>query len=472
MSRSELVALVKRMLERSSELEGILDLPLPGAVKTRPVDPRQIHRQVRQVIRASKADYEEERIDILQEISPILDLADSYLEAQDRANAAIIYQETIQAILEDYEDAYDEEGEVAGVVDTCVSDLGECLEQTQDNSLRKSILNSLWEVALWDTRQGGLGLGDEAPELIYTHATAPEKRLVADWVRTALLATHHNFEREALGGFLLKLEEDTLDDDTYLRICRETGRTYDLVDRLLLLNRIPEALKDVEAVSDFELLHMADLFIQHGQDALAEQLVTARSKVSKDSRLLTWRKDRAHRQGNLAEALGLAEQLFWQRPSLTTFLDIKALALQTGNWPEIRRPILSHLDDLESDDLLTQIYIDKKDIDLAEHHFERFRKKSSHPYWWEGSHLDIALAEAAETTHPSVAMRLYLNKVYRLIGWRGRGNYAAAASLLLRVKHLFEGQNNNQDWLALITQIRSENPRLSALEDELNQARL
>ena len=40
------------------------------------------------------------------------------------------------------------------------------------------------------------------------------------------------YQRRAIGSFLLDLEADELDDEAYLRLCRETGRAVELVDRL------------------------------------------------------------------------------------------------------------------------------------------------------------------------------------------------------------------------------------------------
>ena len=68
------------------------------------------------------------------------------------------------------------------------------------------------------------------------------------------------WRRETFGGLLLNLEEDTLDDETYLRICRETGRTGDVVERLLTLGRVDEARREVAQTSDYALLELVDVF--------------------------------------------------------------------------------------------------------------------------------------------------------------------------------------------------------------------
>src|SRR5574342_463058 len=41
------------------------------------------------------------------------------------------------------------------------------------------------------------------------------------------------YHREVLGRLLLDLEAETLNDEAYLKICRETGRLNDLIECLL-----------------------------------------------------------------------------------------------------------------------------------------------------------------------------------------------------------------------------------------------
>ena len=50
-----------------------------------------------------------------------------------------------------------------------------------------------------------------------------------------------------MGGLLLDLQADTIDDEAFLLICRQTGRLNDLVDRLLSLNRTDEAVGEAES---------------------------------------------------------------------------------------------------------------------------------------------------------------------------------------------------------------------------------
>jgi hypothetical protein len=92
-------------------------------------------------------------------------------------------------------------------------------------------------------------MGYQATDFILDEATAEEKTQVARWVREALPVGEDwsaNYRRQVYGRFLAVLEEDRLDDESYLRLCRETSLWPDLVDRLLALGRVDEAVEVAE----------------------------------------------------------------------------------------------------------------------------------------------------------------------------------------------------------------------------------
>src|SRR2546421_12736068 len=98
------------------------------------------------------------------------------------------------------------------------------------------------------------------------------------------------FHRQWYGSFLLELEAGKLDDEAYLRMCKETDRIHDMVNRLLDLGRVDEAVKEAEHVSDYDLLSMGDIFVRYGHEAIAERMIRERSRRSDDTRLLEWLK--------------------------------------------------------------------------------------------------------------------------------------------------------------------------------------
>jgi len=85
------------------------------------------------------------------------------------------------------------------------------------------------------------GFYTSTADQLVRYATPLERHTIAEWIREALADEEQEItgsERQAYGKFWLDLQKESLDDEAYLRICRETGRTSDLIDRLLALGRI------------------------------------------------------------------------------------------------------------------------------------------------------------------------------------------------------------------------------------------
>lgn len=340
--------------------------------------------------------------------------------------------------------------------------------------MRQVILHALFSVELWDVKWGGIDMGYEAPDLIVEQATPAERAQVAAWVRAELPKGEDwssSWRREALGGFLLRLEADTLDDETFLRICRETGRHRDLVERLLHLGRIDEAVAATADASDYELLTMEALFVEHTLVDRFAQLIVARAQNSDDRRLKEWLKARALVEDDPALALQLTEELFWTMPNLEKYQEVAELAQRLQQWPTLRLEIHQRLQaDPQYRTLLTQIYLDEDDIDAALEMVQQPVKTGLFLYGPQSMKLEVA--RAAETTRPHAAIHLYREQVHRLIDQRNRDSYATAAQYLVHLRPLYERTNDLPAWQQLVTEIRTNNPRLRALQDELRKAGL
>lgn len=243
------------------------------------------------------------------------------------------------------------------------------------------------------------------------------------------------FLRQRYGGFLLRLEEDRLDDGAYLRICRETGRRQDLVDRLLALGRVDEAVAAARQAKDYVLLGLAGVFAAHDHGLLAEGLVRERPPSSRDKRLSAWLKQRAEERGDYEEALHLAEELFWRGPDLDRYQEIRGMARSLGRWEALRAAVLSRLDAEERHHLLIAIHLDEDQIDRALETLDRWQAASR----WRrpDGRLSMRVARAAAKERPRAAIHLYVEAVEALIARRGRGNYAVAAAHLSRVRDLY-----------------------------------
>jgi len=317
-----------------------------------------------------------------------------------------------------------------------------------------------------------IDMGYEARGIILELSTPEERLQVSGWVRSAMPtggSWSDGYNRQTLGRFLLELEKDELDDEAFLRICRETNRWQDLVVRLLALKRVDEAAGVARSVGDHDLLQLADILLKHGQADLATELMRTRAKTSQDTRLPEWLKQRAMERGDASEALAWAQQLFWQHPSLEGYEQMKALSKTLDTWENLQVGTLAHLSKQNQHALLTEIYVKEGQVDQA---LASVKRVASGMWGMYHSPLLIRVAQAAESSRPQESIRIYVEAAKRLIQARGRDNYTTAASYLARVRKLYQRQGEDKTWQALIADIRQQNSSLRALKEELNKVGL
>jgi len=483
-SHGELIALIKKMLDRVPELEDLLQIQTLGALpSTQQIPPDAICRQVEQAMSSGRGEWGES-YEIVHTLNEIIGTGAGYAARNDWHNAAVVYATAGQTILDNYESVYDDEGEVLEPVGECVRGLGECLENIQDEGVREGIFHALLGMFQWDVDQGGYGAADEIPIVFDDQASPEEKQMLAGWVRELLETVgsardeiHRNWRREHYGALLLDLEADTLDDEAYLQVCRETGCTSDLVDRLLALQRTEEALEAAHGLDDMNLLGLVNLFTTYQQEALFRELLLKRVAKDQTGRIKAWLKEYAQRNGNLAEALVLAEEMFWGRPSLQGYQELQKLALPLQQWDALRAKTLERMiQDARFGVLLVEVYLADHEVGQA---IQALKKTEKSPtVMWGGYNyaygapLKIRVAQAAEKDFPTEAIDLYTRAAFALIDARGRDNYAAAAQHLLRVRELYKRVGDPGRFTSLMQNLRDSNKSLRALKEELTKVGL
>jgi uncharacterized Zn finger protein len=470
-SKPELIDLIGKMVERYPDLELLVELPVPGEATSKPVDAESIRRQIQRVF--SSAGYEwGTASEVAVDLGNVVDVGDGYVEQEDWRNAVIVYETVMREVLDQYPTLQDEEGDLNEVVNRCVGGLGQCLSETEDPAQRETILRALFDTYMWDVNFGGIDMGYEAPGIILEQSTPEQRRLVAGWVRSAMPTSDswsHDYHRQILGRFLLELEKDELDDEAFLRICRETGRWLDLVDRLLALKRVDEAADVARSAGDYDLLRLADVFVAHGQADLATELMRTQAKASQDTRLPEWLKQCAMERGDSNEALAWAQQLYWRRPSSEGYEQVKALSQSLGTWETLHIEILSRLSREKQHTLLTEIYLKEGQVDRA---LESVKRVTTGMWGMYQPALSIQVAQAAEPSHPQESIRIYVDAARESIQARGRDNYTMAAKYLSRVRKLYRRLGEDKTWQALIADIRQQNSSLRALKEELSKVGL
>src|SRR5712692_1150671 len=440
---------------------------------------------------------------ITQELLTVKQTADRLAQQRDYLEAVTIYEALVTEIFDLSHIYYDEEAEyddydeydegeryypeeegLAELVGECIEALGDCLADEQtDRVAREKSIEVLFDIYQRDLHaDNSLDFAAKASDQLVRCTTPLERTTIAVWIHDVLTDEEEEVtgsRRQAYGGFLLALEKDTLDDATYLQICRETGRTSDLVDRLLTLGRIDEAVRETQHVNDHALLGLVDLFIQHGQDAEAERLVRARITERPALNLLEWLQKYYRDRDNHVAELEIDETLFRTQPSLSRYQELRDLARRTGRWETLRPEMIAYLEQGRNTTLLIKIALDEDEIDKALQLLKGIAKKDSYGYIYDGgygyygySNIALEVARAAEETRPREAIELYRQYAERLIAMRERKNYQAACTYLLKVRALYEKLGENEVWTGYITALREQNRSLRALKEELARARL
>ena len=470
-SKTELIALIKRMLQLEPDLETLLEADLPeGNERSAPVNPEIYRRQVSAAFRRGGDDWMAPQR-VARDIELTLDVGDRFLALADCAGAGIVYRAVALGILEHYDTIPDEDGQLAEVVNRCVEGLGKCLAGGEgDAALRESCLQTLFDVYRFDVDLGGIGLGEAAPDLILEHATDEEKGGIAGRVRAAIPTGESwsdSYHRRVYGRFLLELEKAHLDDASFLGVCRECGLMAELVDRLLTLGRLEDAVAEADSAGDYDLLTLADIFREHGCARMVEPLLVKRIETSRDYRLSDWLKERYRERGELAEALALAGRLLERHPHITGYREVRELSQALGVWQESRPQLLARLSAANEYGLLTDIYLEEGEVDLALESVNRIRTRFLH-----NADQLIRVAQAASETHPQAALDIYRQQAERLIEVRGRDNYRQACAYLTRVRDLYRQMSRASEWTGFIAELRERYRRLPALKEELSNAGL
>ena len=493
--KGQLVALIEQMIDRHPDLERLARLSTDAGA---PLDEVRLRQEVEQVLPDFDAGYAPHGYDTPHAVGEALEdfliVGDDYAQRGHLGDAARAYETVARAILDNYEAAFDHEGDISYAVHQCTERLAALLETTDDANLRLRILRVLFDVWCWDTDRGGYGISDAVPGIVIDRATPAERHRVAGWVREKLPGsnelnepasspapwvgctpsrTRFEWRHERYGQFLLDLEADTLSDEEYLDICRRCGLLEERVERLLVLGRTEEALDAASSdASAHQLARLAERFVEHGAgeavcDRIEERVAGQVGAGNDAGRLTEWLRDYAREHGDEEAALRLSKKMFWHRPSVEKYEPVRAAAQALGTWNEERGEILRRLEDDDRFALLTRLHLADGHVEDALGTVHRAEASLR-----GGPSLKIAVARAAEDEAPQQATDLYLEVACDLIDQRGRDNYAQAAEHLDRIKRIHQQQSSEADWHNLIAMIREDNSNLPALQDELDKAGL
>ncbi len=491
LSRDDMQALIQHMVQLHPDLAGLIVLKQPTATrKPRGSFNAEVYRlQVEKIFYTTDRNTWGSEARAAEPLLDIVDIADEYVEQQDFTDAAALYEMIIQGILDNYASFrwHADEGQLDDVVEDCVEGLSNCLRGMQDDTaVRRQILQTLFDVYDFDTSlENDMSvMSDKVPAILVRYTTPEERRMIAKWVREAFdldidwHADDMGEDYEDFDVLLLGLEGDTIDDETFLRISRETESYHYIVDRLLKLGRLDEALAEAKYVESYDILEIADILCEHGHDAEAERLIEERVEQHNDTDLLHWLQERYQSRGNLGGAMDMAKRTFITYPfgaTIERYREIRQLAQQLNRWDEVRSELQTYVKQSHKTDVEIEMALDEGHVNLALDLLKAEKQTKdprSGPYGSTNLNVGIAVAKAAEENYPQEAIEIYQRYVEMRIEWRGRENYHTACQYLLSVRKLYQKVGKSDEWTTYIADLRERNARLPALKDEMAKAKL
>jgi uncharacterized Zn finger protein len=481
-SKAQLIALVKQLLQKQPEVEWQLTMPPQPGHKSVPIDTNEYRRQVDEAFQYAGREWDAV-YGISSNLYKITATATRFARQQDYANAVAIYEVVAKETLSHYLSYHDEDGALGRVVQDCVESLGAFLEnEREDQVLREHILEAIFAVYRFDVGHGGFGMTRDIPPEFIQYTTPDEKHLVAQWVRSALTELQEkkqesDWRRKHYGDLLLVLEVDTLSIEEFLRIGRETKSIQQVVTRLLELGRVDEAVQDASQANGWPLIKLADLFVQYGQDAAVERMMYEKAQQEMYTSYAEWLKNHFLEKDNLAAALEMAQLIFHRRTWFAEYQKMRELAIELGNWEVVRQAALTFLEDKHNTSMLVEIALDEGDIERTLQLLGAKKPDGTDRYQWKYNYslapgVAFKVAERAEETYPDASIDLYQQHVEHLIAGRGRANYQAACSSLVKIRSLYEKLNETEQWTTYIAWLRKRHSRLVTLKAELTAAGL
>jgi catechol 2,3-dioxygenase-like lactoylglutathione lyase family enzyme/uncharacterized protein YacL (UPF0231 family) len=435
---------------------------------------------------------------IVDALAEVKQTADRLAQQRDYLGAATIYETLVTEIFEESHLYYNEEEEeerynyydeeplhpeeegLEEFVEECIDALGSYLaDEWADGEAREKCIEVLFNIYLQDVFESH-GFFISAMEQLVKYATLPEREVLAMKLRP-ILAKSRGSNHKAHATFLLDLQKDVLEDEEYLQICRENELTSYLIDRLLSIGRVDEAVVEVQQVDEAIFLGLADLFVQHKQDTVIESLARARIKEKPAGRILGWLQRYYQSKGDQSAELEVTEALLYAQPVLKNYQELRDLAGQLDCWGTLRPRLLAALRESKKITLLILIALDEGDIDNALQLLKGMEKKDSYgivyersdaEYYYGQIDIDLKVAQAAEETRPHESIEVYQNRAERIIARRDRKNYEVACRYLVQVRSLYERIGMRGAWMSYIAKIRELVRKLPAMKDEMAKAKL
>lgn len=375
----------------------------------------------------------------------------------------------------------DDDGETASLIEDCLAVVVDALPRSGLSPADR--VRWVLERSLED--DFGL-LGPVSAFLDRQHLTTEQWAEVSGWLRGRLAAVAPgtpgwSYQRQTLTGWLVRvLRAAGLDDQIVPLLEDEARQTHDyerLVETLLSLGQTDKALAWSQA--GFEKICAA-------LPGMAAQLHRRLQEMAFAS----------HQPG-----LGAAyvADAFFDRPSMNGFEALRQTSLSVGCWDQVRACVLDYLATGSRSDIgdkegvpavwplpapavrwplvsprqqakrfpdfamLIEIALAENRADDAVRINEQRRRDA-----YSSLSLDLTVAAAVASSHPQVALDIWLKKAQSLIALVKPRAYVEAVEYLQRMRTVYEATSRMEEWVLLLANLRRQHKPKRRLMEELD----
>ncbi len=521
--REELLALLEQLMQRQPDIESLIEmlieLPLtpteqeqkrPGKGRERTLDPSAIQSQVALAFyNAGEGWGAASRI--AAELDHLCDIGKSFTEAEQWANAQVVYATIAEETEAQYERLRDE-GQISWILDKCATGLVACLnaqstlpqDERLDAAEREALLTTLFSLWQFGHHYGGIAV--DIPAAIAGKATKHERKKVEAWLRQEMRPgqdSSSTWYNPGIVDFVVTLKQaGHSSDEDMLEEYRNAGLSKELTEKFLQLGRTNEALAVAQAslVEPTDVTWFAEQLLKLGEAWREQALAFVKTRLDEVEPALQskpqdftsartadtyrrWLSEKYLLYGKAKQALDMEFARFQIKPDETIYHSVRSAAQAAGQpaalWAGLRPRLIQTLEQQSHWGALVSIYLDEGEIRQALAALTKIEHQSRPSLYGYGygypstpSHYQIQVAKAAEELYPDEAIRLYERVVEEFIAGRGRENYQQAVGYLTRVKQLYQKQRREPEWHAYITNLRNSNKSLRALKEELDKRKM
>lgn len=480
--KEDLIILIRQMVEQYPDLQALVDRPVPARTARKvSVDTAGFRKEMRRALTHSEGwgDRTAERT-----IRSIMRTADTFAQKGDWHNASVIYRALLEECTSDKSQAFpDDDGELFIAVSDALDSLAELLNQPEmssDDEERRAILDTLLSAYIWDVEMGGFDAAPNATEHILRYARQSDLASLRETVgaaqRRKAAQSYGDWAAEDYAAFLIELDAlDNTDPEATLERLRQEGMYSLLVGKLLELKRVDEAIAIISQyiTAPYERLTELPRLVALGREEDAIRLAKESLHAKYDSQTAGWLLERYKARGDWQAYVQLQKREMWAAPAEHNYALLKEAAQKTGQWETLRAEVLAWLQSQKQLATLIKVYLHDEEWDAAWDALDKYNKAPKNmPDLWMYSRLDLEVAKRSGKARPQKAIPIYIQSIRQEIAQRDRVHYQAAADLLLTVRALYQQIKDMAAWQTLISGIRTEFPKLRALQDELNKAGL